>query len=218
MEPTAPTAAGARNHGAAPPTGSGGAPLGGASAAAQAASGAGGSSAGAKLPDAASGATKKELKRDTAILREFDSSEDPNLLVLYHHIRDSSFDAFNGREYTAQMLRYCTSGFKVVLIAPRKIGGHNYALICLQHADAEKNVLCQLAYLCFRQFVGASMLVKKRCFGCHMPTEKKCTACQCAFFCSKECQKSCWSAHKPMCKMIDAAAIQVDADCLEVKL
>ena len=43
---------------------------------------------------------KRTLKRDTALLREFDAGgEDPNLLVLYHHLRDQAFDCFNASEY-----------------------------------------------------------------------------------------------------------------------
>ena len=37
---------------------------------------------------------KKELKRDTAIVREFDASQSPDLLVLYYHVRDAAYDAF----------------------------------------------------------------------------------------------------------------------------
>ena len=172
----------------------------------------------AVLPEGDGAAGKKrELKRDTAILREFDASKSPDVLALYFHIKDASFDAFNAGEYTQQMIRYCSAGYRVVMVAPRKIAATEYALICLQHTEAEKNALCQLAFLCFRQFAGAAMLVKKRCFKCHAPAAKQCTGCRCAFFCSPECQKAGWAAHKPMCKLIKGKMVQVD-ECLDIEL
>ena len=47
----------------------------------------------------------RTLVRDNATLDEFDQSRDPDLLVLYHHLRDRSFDGFNASEYNDQMLR-----------------------------------------------------------------------------------------------------------------
>jgi hypothetical protein len=42
----------------------------------------------------------RPLPRDPARLREFAAGgEDPNLLVLYHHLRDQAFDCFNASEY-----------------------------------------------------------------------------------------------------------------------
>jgi hypothetical protein len=49
---------------------------------------------------------KRELKRDTKILQEFDDSSSPDLLVLYYHLRDMSFDCFNASEFHQQMIRY----------------------------------------------------------------------------------------------------------------
>ena len=57
--------------------------------------------------------SRRELKRDTAILQEFDGSGSTDLLVLYFHLRDSSFDALNATEYTEQMIRYVTNGMVV---------------------------------------------------------------------------------------------------------
>jgi hypothetical protein len=104
------------------------------------------------------------------------------------------------------------------MLAPRKIGGNDYALIGLQHATPEKNTLCQLAFLCYRQFVGVSMLVKARCFSCHRRTAKKCSGCKCAFFCSTECQQTAWPGHKKLCKLVNAVDIEVLAESLEVEL
>ena len=49
---------------------------------------------------------KRELKRDTKILQEFDDSSSPDLLVLYYHLRDMDFDCFNASEFHQQMIRY----------------------------------------------------------------------------------------------------------------
>ena len=164
-------------------------------------------------------ANKRELKRDTAILREFHQGESPDLLVLYHHIRDMAFDCFNAGEYNQQMLRYLEAGMSVVVVVPRKIQGSDYFLVCLQHEQHEKNTLCELSFLCFRQFAGISMLVKKRCFVCHKPSAMKCAGCQCACFCSKECQASGWKQHKKLCKMIKGAKPPtVEAEAVEVEL
>eukprot|EP00656_Telonema_subtile_P009837 TRINITY_DN14655_c0_g1_i3.p1 TRINITY_DN14655_c0_g1~~TRINITY_DN14655_c0_g1_i3.p1 ORF type:complete len:194 (-),score=30.82 TRINITY_DN14655_c0_g1_i3:115-696(-) len=135
---------------------------------------------------------KRTLTRDTSTLREFDDSDSPDLLVLYHHCKDSSFDCFNAPEYHEQMLRYYEGNFKVVTIVPRTIRDNDYFLVCLQHNQAEGNIICELAFLCFRQFCGVSMLVKKRCFVCNAPTKLKCKGCQSACFCSKECQAKGW--------------------------
>eukprot|EP00979_Chaetoceros_neogracilis_P005317 scaffold968_cov231-Chaetoceros_neogracile.AAC.7 len=67
------------------------------------------------------GTKKRELKRDTSLLREFDASESQDLLVLYHHVRDAAFDCFNAAEYTSQMLRYYQNGWSLVVVAPRTI-------------------------------------------------------------------------------------------------
>eukprot|EP00603_Paraphysomonas_imperforata_P012936 CAMPEP_0114449770 /NCGR_PEP_ID=MMETSP0104-20121206/110_1 /TAXON_ID=37642 ORGANISM="Paraphysomonas imperforata, Strain PA2" /NCGR_SAMPLE_ID=MMETSP0104 /ASSEMBLY_ACC=CAM_ASM_000202 /LENGTH=216 /DNA_ID=CAMNT_0001621879 /DNA_START=21 /DNA_END=672 /DNA_ORIENTATION=+ len=113
---------------------------------------------------------KKVLKRDVSLLREFDSSESPDLLVLYYHLKDAQFDCFNAAEYQMQLKQYYDGGIAVVLVAPRKINDHSYLLVCLQNSRPEHNVLCQLAFQCQRQFCGVSLLLKKRCFVCHKPT------------------------------------------------
>ena len=163
---------------------------------------------------------KRELKRDTSVLREFHSSESPDMMVLYHHVRDSAFDAFNVGEYHEQLLRYYGGGISVVMVAPRTILGADYFLVCLQHKLAAHNTLCELGFLCLRQFVGISMLVKKRCFVCHKPTPKRCKACHCACFCSKECQKSGWAQHKKVCKLVAASTppVTVDTEVVQLEL
>jgi len=161
---------------------------------------------------------KRELKRDTAILREFHQGDSPDLLVLYHHIRDSAFDCFNAGEYGAQMQRYIENDMSVVVVAPRRIGREEYFLVCLSHNQNDKNTLCELGFLCFRQFAGISMLVKKNCFVCNKPGAMKCSGCQCACFCSKECQASGWKQHKKLCKLVKASKPTVETEVLEIDL
>mmetsp|Transcript_4298 Transcript_4298/g.10054 ORF Transcript_4298/g.10054 Transcript_4298/m.10054 type:complete len:273 (-) Transcript_4298:3799-4617(-) len=112
---------------------------------------------------------ERTLKRDNALLREFDGNPDPNVLVLYYHFGDRAFDCFNASEYNVQMLRYYEKGLSVKLIVPRKIGNNEYFLVGLQHAQHDKNTLCEVAFNCGRSFAGITMLVKKRCFACHKP-------------------------------------------------
>ena len=171
-------------------------------------------SASAALPEG----KKRELVRDTSALREFHASESRDVLVLYHHVRDRAFDAFNSEEYHDQMMRYYAGGFSVVLVAPRTIEGSEYSLICLQHKEAARNMLCELSFLCLRQFAGAGMLVKRRCFVCGKPTSKRCQACHCASYCSKECQKSGWALHKKLCKKVRASTPPITIDPEVVKL
>jgi hypothetical protein len=97
--------------------------------------------------------------RDDVILREFDDTRDPDSLVLYHHLRDMSFDCFNAPEYHQQMLRYFSSGVTLVGVVPRRIRESDYFLVCLQHEKHERNTPCEVAFQCMRQFVGISMLV-----------------------------------------------------------
>jgi hypothetical protein len=166
------------------------------------------------------GTKKRELKRDTSLLREFDASESQDLLVLYHHVRDAAFDCFNAAEYTSQMLRYYQNGWSLVVVAPRtitikdqgqdRVREREYFLVCLQHSQASRNILCELSFLCFRQFCGISMLVKKRCFVCHKPTELRCKGCQCACFCSKDCQRAGWTEHKKLCKVAKSNNVVVE--------
>mmetsp|Transcript_52 Transcript_52/g.104 ORF Transcript_52/g.104 Transcript_52/m.104 type:complete len:176 (-) Transcript_52:477-1004(-) len=161
---------------------------------------------------------KKVLKRDVSLLREFDSSESPDLLVLYYHLKDAQFDCFNAAEYQMQLKQYYDGGIAVVLVAPRKINDHSYLLVCLQNSRPEHNVLCQLAFQCQRQFCGVSLLLKKRCFVCHKPTMMVCTGCQCACFCSRECQSQGWPGHKKLCKRIKSSNVTVEEECIEIEL
>ena len=179
--------------------------------AAASAAGSAAASVAAAFPEG-EGGKKRELTRDTSVLREFHASESRDVLVLYHHVRDRAFDAFNSAEYHEQMLRYYTGGFSVVLVAPRTIEGADYFLVCLQHKEALRNMLCELSFLCQRQFAGASMLVKRRCFACGKPTPKRCQACHCASYCSKECQKGGWAQHKKLCKLVRASTPTVTID------
>ena len=161
--------------------------------------------------------TQRTLTHDTALLREFDESDSSDLLVLYHHVRDQEFDCHNAREYHTQLAHYYSSKFAVVEVVPRKIGVNDYLLVCLRHPETSKNSLCQMAFQCQRQFVGMSMLVKRRCFVCHQHTAKKCSACHCACYCSKECLKKGWPTHKAVCKLIKAAgAPRVEAESVQL--
>jgi hypothetical protein len=164
---------------------------------------------------------ERTLVRDTAILREFDASESPDLLVLYYHLRDRSFDCFNGVEYHEQLLRYYKASMSVVEVVPRTICGNDYLLVCLRDAVSSRNAICELAFSVQRQFVGISMLVKKRCFNpaCNKRTSMKCSVCRCACFCSKECLKIGWPVHKALCKLVKAAGPPpVDEETLNVEL
>lgn len=157
----------------------------------------------------------RTLVRDNAILDEFDQSRDPELLVLYHHLRDRSFDGFNSSEYHAQMLRYYAGGVSVVTVVPRRIRDNNYLLVCLANKKQELNTLCELSFLCMRQFVGFSMLVKKRCFVCSKPDAPPC-ACQCACFCSKECASRGRDEHEKLCKLVKASPPAIEAETVQL--
>ena len=89
-------------------------------------------SAVAPTPAAPEG-VQRTLQRDNAVLQEFDGTGDPDTLVLYHHLRDRAFDAFNAAEYNEQMLRYYAGGISVSEVVPRKMGDHHYLLICLRN-------------------------------------------------------------------------------------
>ena len=156
----------------------------------------------------------RTLKRDDAILREFHGSGDPDLLVLYYHLRDRSFDGFNATEYNTQMLRYYESGMSVVCVVPRRIQATNLFLVCLQHKQHELNSLCELAFQCMRQFCGISMLAKKRCFVCQKPDAEFCK-CKVACFCSESCKSSAtW--HSKLCNIVQKSAIAVEDECLQL--
>ena len=45
--------------------------------------------------------TQRTLTREDALFREFDGNPDPDMLVLYHHLRDRSFDFFNAADFEA---------------------------------------------------------------------------------------------------------------------
>lgn len=165
--------------------------------------------------------TKRTLVRDTALLQEFGDSDNPDLLVLYYHYNDRSFDCFNASEYNAQMLRYYANGMCVTLVVPRRIGKNEFFLVGLQNKQhPERDSLCEVAFQCQRQFVGISMLVKKKCFLCHKPTSLRCMGCQCACFCSKECQMNGWKEHKKLCKVICTTepSPTVESECVDIEL
>ena len=79
---------------------------------------------------------QRTLKRDNAVLQEFDNSRDPSTLVLYHHLRDRAFDAFNAAEYNEQMLGYYAGGIEVSEVVPRKMGDNDYLLVCMRNKVA----------------------------------------------------------------------------------
>lgn len=163
---------------------------------------------------------ERTLTRDTTILREFDHGESPDLLALYYHFRDQSFDCFNASEYHDQLLRYYRSDITAVEVVPRQIGENHYNLVCLRHKDPSKNTLCEVAFQCQRQFVGISMLVKRRCFVCNQRTSKQCSVCKCACFCSKECLKKGWSRHRAVCNLVKAAGaprVEAESESLQLK-
>lgn len=162
---------------------------------------------------------EKVLKKDVGLLTEFNQSRDPNMLALYYHRRDMAFDCHNAPEYHTELLRYYANDIAVVCVVPRTIMGNHYILVCLQHKQPEFNTLCQLAYQAQRQFCGISLLVKRNCFVCNKPTSLKCTACKCAYFCSKDCQKQGWGGHKELCKKIKASpSFTVEEESVEIEL
>lgn len=170
-----------------------------------------------EMLDQMSQGKKRELKRNNELLREFDASSDPNLLVLYHHLRDKEFDCFNAKEYTNQMIAYHQKNIKLVEVVSRKMNGHDYFLVCCRHEIEQNNPLCELAFQVQRQMQGYCMLVKKRCFHCHTNENvKMCSGCQCACFCSTACLKKHWGIHKPFCKLVDPKSITLDKEAFTV--
>jgi hypothetical protein len=166
---------------------------------------------------------ERTLKRDNALLREFDGNPDPNVLVLYYHFADRAFDCFNASEYNIQMLRYYEKGLSVKLIVPRKIGANEYFLVGLQHSEHDKNTLCEVAFNCGRSFTGISMLIKKRCFACHRPLngEKMCAGYLCVCFCSSDsiCAKrnsDIRSEYKTLCQKVDLSKVVVEKECVQL--
>lgn len=161
--------------------------------------------------------TKKELKRDYSLLREFDENSSPDLLVLYYHLKDCSYDCFNAMEMNKQLLLYYANNMSIVLVIPRRINSHKYFMIGLQNLkNPEYNILCQVAFQCQRQFCGVSMLIKKKCFVCNKTTDLMCKGCNCACFCSKECQTTGWKMHKKLCKLVQASNVTVEEECLDI--
>ena len=166
---------------------------------------------------------ERTLKREHGLLREFDGSPDPNVLVLYYHFADRAFDCFNTPEYKVQMLRYFEKGLSIKLIVPRMIGPNEYFLVGLQHSDPDKNALCEVAFNCGRSFTGISMLVKKRCFACHKPLDGK-TPCEdgyhCAWFCTDpmcvQRHSAIRSEYKILGKKIDISKVVVETECLQL--
>ena len=163
---------------------------------------------------------ERTITRDSSILQEFDENESVDTLVLYHHLKDRAFDCFNTSEYHEQMLRYYAADMSVRIVCPRAIGDNNYLLVCLQsnHNPETKDTLCAVAFNCMRQFVGISMLVKKRCFVCNKQDAKTCTGCRCACFCSRECQTSGWASHSKLCKLVKASKVGVTVETEVVQL
>ena len=163
------------------------------------------------------GGNKRTLTQDFATLQEFDDSESPDLLALYFHYRDQSFDCFNAREFQEQMVAYLQAGHTVRANLPRLIGEREYMLVCLQSKDPEKDSLCQVAFQAKRQFCGTSMLVKKRCFVCNRVGAQRCTGCHVASFCDKVCLARGWGEHKRLCKMIKAGEVTLETEAIQLK-
>mmetsp|Transcript_19394 Transcript_19394/g.55816 ORF Transcript_19394/g.55816 Transcript_19394/m.55816 type:complete len:234 (-) Transcript_19394:362-1063(-) len=161
---------------------------------------------------------ERTLRRDNALLGEFDRSPDPNVLILYYHFKDREYDCYNAPEYNSQMIRYYDHGLSVRLVIPRKIGANEYYLVGLQHAEQEKNTLCDVAFQCSRSFAGISMIMKKRCFACHNPRAVPCDGCLCACFCSDDCRSKSevGKEHQVLCKRIDKDKIVVEDECVQL--
>ena len=169
----------------------------------------------AQAPSGFMEGTQRTLTRDNAMLVEFDGNPDPDCLVLYYHIKDGAFDAFSAGEYHTQMLRYFDAGIPVVAVVPRRIRQDDYLLVCLRDNQEDRNTLCTLAFNCLRQFAGISMLVKRRCFVCHKPGAPTCT-CQVACFCSKDCKKEGWDAHKKLCQLVRRSPVATEEECVAI--
>ena len=166
---------------------------------------------------------ERTLKRDNALLREFDGNPDPNVLVLYYHFADRAYDCFNASEYLVQMLRYYEKGLSLKLIVPRKIGANEYFLVGLQHSEQDKNTLCEVAFNCGRSFTGISMLIKKRCFASHKPLngETPCEGdCLWAYFCTDSIcvqrHAAIRSKYKTLYQKIDMSNVVVEKDCVQL--
>lgn len=160
---------------------------------------------------------QRTLERDNSLLIEFHGSPDPNVLVLYHHLRDRAFDCFNAQEYNDQMLRYYANSMSVVAVVPRKLRDTACFLVCLAHKDPDQNTLCEVAFQAMRQFVGISMLVKQRCFVCNRPGAPKCPGCGIACFCRGDCEGGARETHKKLCKLVkDSAPVVADEEAVQL--
>ena len=162
---------------------------------------------------------ERTLRRDNALLGEFDASSDPNLLALYYHFKDREYDCYNAAEYNRQMINYYDHDLSVRLVIPRRIGPNDYYLVGLQHAVQEKNTLCDVAFQCSRSFAGISMLMKKRCLACHSPRGAvPCEGCLCVCFCSDECRNKSDAGrkHRMLCGRVDKGKIVVEDECVEL--
>ena len=81
--------------------------------------------------------------------------------------------------------------------------------------DEEQNSLCEVAFNCMRQFAGISMLVKERCFACGNPHAPRC-ACQVACFCAGCEDSAVGMAHRKVCRLVRAAPVAVDEECVQL--
>jgi len=151
---------------------------------------------------------ERTLERNNSLLLEFHGSPDPNVLVLYHHLRDHAFDCFNAAEYLSQMQRYYDNGMTVVTVVPRKLQDAECFLVCLVNKDPDRNTLCEVAFQAMRQFVGISMLVKQRCFVCGKPGAPKC-ACGIACYCPGDCTQDGKEHHSKLCKLVKNSGVVV---------
>ena len=160
---------------------------------------------------------QRTLKRDNALLREFDGSPDPNTLALYYHFADSAFDAYNAPELISQLLQYYKHNLQLKVVCPRTVGHNQYYLLCLQHSQHDKNTLCQLAFNSGRSFTGICTLVKKRCFACYKPNVPLCKDCLCACFCSDKCRNSdIGKKHDVLCKQVDVSKVVLEEESLSL--
>jgi len=158
----------------------------------------------------------RTVHKNNAILEEFDGTRDPDSLALYYHFKDGAFDCFNAPEYNTQMLRYYSVGMAVVSCVPRRIRSNEYFLVCLQYKEPEQNTFCEVAFNCQRSFAGISMLVKRQCFACHRPGAPLC-ACQCACFCSRECEASeVGVSHRQLCQLARGSNVAVEDECVQL--
>lgn len=54
----------------------------------------------------------------------------------------------------------------------------------------------QLAYICYYPKKGGV----SKCGVCRKTSELKCSRCSCVYYCSRECQRIHWTAHKGECR------------------